>query len=227
MCCQTASTASATMVCSPARAARPILPRSERCSARKPPTRMTRQPPRSFRSHSENHVPIAAGQCASSKSSAVARNHTPARHQGGRQHDGTPVTPPNLAPETHLVPGWSRFAARRDEHDQKAPSDDRAHRSVLENYATNHSRHVNKPLVAPADNINRHNPLHAFPTGIAKPTRLPPWEDFQRGPQSVLAETLHTGPHRKSFTKAAVRFKRSIGHLGRKEGFRCRREIWR
>jgi hypothetical protein len=34
--------------------------------------------------------------------------------------------------------------------------------------------------------------------------RLPPWEDFQRGPQSVRVEILHNGPHRNSFTLADI-----------------------
>jgi hypothetical protein len=57
--------------------------------------------------------------------------------------------------------------------------------------------------------INRDKAEHAFPIDLAQSTRLPPWEDFQRGPQSVHAETLHHGPHRKSFTiltNAARRF---------------------
>ena len=49
---------------------------------------------------------------------------------------------------------------------------------------------------------DEHDPNHSFPIGSAKLTRLPPWEDFQRGPQSVHAEILHHGPRRKSFTIA-------------------------
>ena len=51
---------------------------------------------------------------------------------------------------------------------------------------------------------DEHDPNHSFPIGSAKLTRLPPWEDFQRGPQSVHAEILHHGPRRKSFTLAAI-----------------------
>ena len=125
-----------------------------------------------------------------------------ALHQGGRQHDGMPVTPPKLHPETHLVPGRYRFVFCPDEHAQNAPNEEKTHQSTLEKYAKTHSRHVNRTLAVPADSINRHNPLHAFPIDITKPTRLPPWEGFQRGPQSDHAETAHPGPHRKSFTIA-------------------------
>jgi hypothetical protein len=135
----------------------------------------------------------------------VARSLNPAHHQGGRQHDVTPITPPKLHPETHRVPGRSRFVFRRDDHTQMVPSRAQTHRSVLENYDATHSRWGNQKLAVPRNSINRHNPCHAFPIGTtAKPMRLPPWDDFQRGPQSALAEILHSGPHRKSFTKADV-----------------------
>ncbi len=112
------------------RAARPISRRSARCSGQKWPSRMTGQPPRSFRSLFENLAQNAAGQCASSKSSAVARNHTPARCQEGRQHDGTPITPPKLVPETHLVPGRVRFALCQNERARMAPTDSKIRRSI-------------------------------------------------------------------------------------------------
>ena len=104
----------------------------------------------------------------------------------------------------HRVPGRVRFAPYRDDLAQTAPCQSQTHRSVAKNHSKTHSRWVNQPVDVPANGINRYSPHHAFPIGTAKPTRLPPWEDFQRGPQSVHAETLHPGPNRKSFTLAAV-----------------------
>jgi hypothetical protein len=51
--------------CSPVRHERLTSQRLGPYLAHKPPNRMTRQPPRSSRSHCENHAPIAAGKCAS------------------------------------------------------------------------------------------------------------------------------------------------------------------
>jgi len=116
-----------------------------------------------------------------------------------------PVNPPKMDPETPLVPGLSRFARYRDKRVEMARNDRKNHKSVLENYATAHSRRVRKTLLDPTDSITPHTHLHASPIGTAKHTRLPPWEDFQRGPQSVHAETLLPGPHRKSFTFADLR----------------------
>jgi len=83
---------------------------------------------------------------------------------------------------------------------EMARNDRKNNKSVLENYPTAHSRRVTKTLVDLKDSITPHPHHHASPIGTAKHTRLPPWEDFQRGPQSTRAETLHPGPHRKSFT---------------------------
>jgi hypothetical protein len=105
----------------------------------------------------------------------------------------------------HRVPGRVRFEPYRDNLAQTAPCQSQTHRSAATNYPKNHSRWVNQPVDVSANSINRYSPHHAFPIGTAKPTRLPPWEDFQRGPQAVHAETLHPGPHQKSFTKPAVR----------------------
>ena len=101
----------------------------------------------------------------------------------------------------HRLPGRVRFAPYRDDLAQTAPCQSQTHRSVAKNYSKTHSRWVNQPVDVPANSINRYSPHHAFSIGTAKPTRLPPWEDFQRGPQSAHAEILHPDPHRKSFTK--------------------------
>jgi hypothetical protein len=67
-------------------------------------------------------------------------------HQGGRQHDGTPVTPPRRHPESLLVPGRYRFALCPHEHAQMAPNDGKIYRSVSENNTTTRSHLVNAPL---------------------------------------------------------------------------------
>ncbi len=85
-----------------------------------------------------------------------------------------------------------------------APNDSKTHQSVSENSTTTRSRLINAPVAAAANSTNCNNPHHAFPIATARTTRLPPWEDFQRGPHSALAETKHSGPHRKSFTKADI-----------------------
>jgi len=40
-----------------------------------------------------------------------------------------------------------------------------------------------------------------FSIDITKPTRLPPWEIFQRGPSEQQAQPSNHGPHRKILTK--------------------------
>jgi hypothetical protein len=70
-----------------------------------------------------------------------------------------------------------------------------------------HDRFHTSPETAVA--TDKHDPNHSFPISSAKPTRLPPWEDFQPGPHSVHVETLHSGPRQKSFTKADLGGRRS------------------
>jgi hypothetical protein len=76
-----------------AASARQDLPKSIRCSVCSPRNRRLRGP-RSQRSpHSPcvSHAPVAAGPCASSRSSAVGKNRCRARHHGSRPHDISPV----------------------------------------------------------------------------------------------------------------------------------------
>jgi hypothetical protein len=86
------SIASRTTACWPAASARQDLPKSVRCSVCSPRNRRLRGP-RSQRSpHSPcvSHAPVAAGPCASSRSSAVGKNRCRARHHGSRPHDISP-----------------------------------------------------------------------------------------------------------------------------------------
>jgi hypothetical protein len=50
----------------------------------------------------------------------------------------------------------------------------------------------------------RINRQHKIPIDTAQSPRLPPWEDFQRGPHERQAANSRPGPHRKSFTIADI-----------------------
>ena len=91
----TASTASATTVCWPARTARPTSRRSGFCSGHRDQNRLTipHPGPRRPRSSCANVVPAVAGRCASSGPSSAARSQCPEHHQGTRPHDTMPAHP--------------------------------------------------------------------------------------------------------------------------------------
>jgi hypothetical protein len=101
MCCRTVSIASATMACSPVRPARLISQRLETYSASSRLNQRTRQLPRSSRSHCANHALTAAGRCASSRPSGVAKNRKPAHHPERPPHDETHVIIPRSYPEAY------------------------------------------------------------------------------------------------------------------------------
>ena len=59
----------------------------------------------------------------------------------------------------------------------------------------------------------RINRQHTIPIDTAQSSRLPPWEDFQRGPHERQAANSRPGPHRKSFTFPDVAWTSSNGHF--------------
>ena len=56
-----------------------------------------------------------------------------------------------------------------------------------------------------ARSIRHSNPHHTLSIDAPKPTRLPPWEIFQRGPPEHQTDTSCHDPHRKIFTNADIR----------------------
>ena len=91
MCSRTGSTASATMACSPVRPARPISQRFATLLGAQAPQQDDPPATEVTRSHCENHAPIAAGRCASSRPSGVAKNRNPAHRPERPPHDGMHV----------------------------------------------------------------------------------------------------------------------------------------
>jgi hypothetical protein len=73
------------------------------------------------------------------------------------------------------------------------------------------------PQVAPAASTAR----ALSPKPDPSLPRLPPWEDFKRRPQSVSVEILHNGPHRNSFTRAAVHPNLKCCGADRRSGHWC------
>lgn len=94
MSCRTGSTASGITACWPTRPARPTSPESAPCSASSSLNSPLCQnhKPRSHHSPCANHVPAAAAQCTSSKSSGAGKSRHHEHRQGSRPHDKSPVT---------------------------------------------------------------------------------------------------------------------------------------
>jgi hypothetical protein len=74
-----------------------------------------------------------------------------------------PSHPQKPHPETHRVPGRSRFVFCRDNHTQMVPSRAQTHRSALENYAATYSRWV-----------KGHSPTAKITSTSTHPTMLSP-----------------------------------------------------
>lgn len=211
----TVSTASVTTACWQVHGARSTLQRLGYYSARNLPNRMTHQQPRSSRSHFANHARTAAGRCASSRRFAEVSAHQPAHHRESGPHDGKPANLQKLHPGTQGVSGRYRFATCRAQSVRRARNDSKSFRSAPEMRTTAHPHDRFYTSPATADATDTHNPNHSFPIGSAKLTRLPSWEDFQRGPQSVHAGISHPGPRRKSFTRPAVDDRTKVRQRGR------------
>lgn len=201
MSCQTGSTESGTMACWPARNARPPSTASATCSGSVRPSRKRKTRASPHLSPCASRAPAAAARCASSKSSAAARNRRRAPRLGSRPHDETPVTVTNTTPDSAIVPDRLSFALRGaapTNRRRNAPSETEHH------HLGGSGRHWGPSTASepPTRPRRRWIPQPTFPIDSARPPPLPPWEDFQRGPTKHRQQTLHHGPHRKSFTKA-------------------------
>ena len=182
MCYRTGSTASATMVCSPARNEKLISQRLGPYLARKPPNRMTHQSPRSPLSHCENHAPIAAGKCASSRLSGPVKNRNPAHHPERQPHDETHVTIQRPYPEKQRVPGRYRLSETEftmfkglELSETRLANGRESSSNQLQNHTTS-THYLNTLGQSPQSSLN------AFPIGLNQTPRLPPSHVSQRGP---------------------------------------------
>lgn len=156
------------------------------------------------RSPCASRAHAAVARCASPKSFVAARNRRRAPRHGSRPHDETPVTVTNTTPDLAIIPDRLSFAPRGaapTNRRRNAPSETEHHQ------LGGSGRHWERSAAfePPTTLRRRWIPQPTFPIDSDRPPRLPPWEDFQRGPTKHRQETLHHGPHRKSFAKAASR----------------------
>ena len=150
-----------------------------------------------------NHAPVAAVPCASSRSSAAGKNRCRAPRHGSRPHDGTHVSHAtlNLAAPGGPGPSDMCFVIVETEIRSNQTQSPGIPSSADDKNCGNRRHKGQRPN---ARGTRRSNPQHTFSIDITKPTRLPPWEIFQRGPNEHQANASRDGPHRKIFTRAAV-----------------------
>ncbi len=129
----------------------------------------------------------------------MAKFPNPALLQGNRPHDVSPVKYDQPMPAARRSTGPNTLCRSALSKGSKEKVTKRGRFSKAKvRRSPQHMRREKRD--APCRHRRRIDRQRTFPIVSPRASRLPPWEDFQRGPTEHQAVLSRHGPHRKSFT---------------------------